>query len=351
MTRRPPADGYHRARPGTDRDRSSRENDVMPRPAEPLRRSPARTRAALLERDHTVLETVVRPRRPVDPWLTLAPLRHGHGDPTIRSDPSAIWRATRTPAGAATVRLVPTRTDVRVQAWGPGRAWAVEAVPRWLGQEDDAEAFRPTHPLLRELLRRRRGLRFPRTGAVFEALVPAVLEQKVTGFEARASYRALLRRYGDPAPGPVEMRLPPDPRALASTAYHELHPLGLEERRASTLLRVAASAARLEAAGTLPAEDARAALQAVPGVGPWTAAEAARVCFGDPDGVSVGDYHVPRMVCWALAREPRGDDARMLELLEPYRGQRARVVRLIEDAALYPPRRGPRMAGRSIAGI
>ncbi len=83
-------------------------------------------------------------------------------------------------------------------------------------------------------------------------------------------------------------------------------------------------------------------------MGPWTAAETARAAFGDPDAVSIGDFHTPDLVGWALAGEPRGDDARMLELLEPYRGQRARLVRILELSGIVPPRYGPRARGRSI---
>jgi 3-methyladenine DNA glycosylase/8-oxoguanine DNA glycosylase len=289
--------------------------------------------------------------KPVDPWQTLAPLRHGHGDPTVRFDHRGVWRATRTALGPATVFISPDAGWFRVLAWGPGRDPAIEAIPRLLGQEDDAESFHPRHPLLRELARRCPGLRFGRTDAVYEALIPAVIEQKVTGIEARRSYRALLRSHGEPAPGPSGLRLPPSPERLARTPYHALHPLGIEQRRADTLRRTAAAAGRLEQTVRLPADAALRALRTVPGVGAWTAAEAARVSFGDPDAVSVGDYHVPNVVCWALAGEPRGDDARMLELLEPYRGQRARVVRLLEAGGIYPPARGPRMAPRSIAGM
>lgn len=235
-------------------------------------------------------------------------------------------------------------------AWGDGREWAVEALPRLLGELDEPDAFRPVHPLLRVLHRRFAGLRFGRTDAVVEALLPAIIEQKVTGFEARASYRALLRAFGEPAPGPGRLMVPPDATRLAGMPYHAFHPLGLEARRALTLTRVASTAERLEEASRLSPTDALSRLRAVRGVGPWTAAEAARTAFGDPDAVSLGDYHVPSLVCWALGGTP-GDEARMLELLEPYRGQRARVVRLIELSGLRPPRRGPRLAPRSIAGM
>ena len=43
-----------------------------------------------------------------------------------------------------------------------------------------------------------------------ESLVPAILEQKVTGIEAFRAWRALVVRYGERAPGP------PGTRACAS---------------------------------------------------------------------------------------------------------------------------------------
>ena len=66
-----------------------------------------------------------------------------------------------------------------------------------------------------------------------------------------------------------------------------------------------------------------------------------RAC-GDPDAVSVGDYHLPKAVGWTLAGERGTDDVGMLALLAPYEGQRYRVQRLIELGGSTPPRRGPR---------
>ncbi|MFN8521265.1 MAG: hypothetical protein U0667_18210 [Chloroflexota bacterium] len=112
-----------------------------------------------------------------------------------------------------------------------------------------------------------------------------------------------------------------------------------------------ARATWLEAAARLPPGQALGRLLTMPGIGPWTAAETVHAAHGDPDAVSVGDFHTPHTVSWALAGEARADDARMLELLEPYRGQRARVVRLLELAGVTAPRYGPRMAPRSIAAL
>jgi 3-methyladenine DNA glycosylase/8-oxoguanine DNA glycosylase len=193
------------------------------------------------------------------------------------------------------------------------------------------------------------GLRLPRTGRVLHALVPAILEQKVTGTEAFRAYAALLRAHGEPAPGPGELLLPPAPAVLAGLPYHAYHPLGVERRRAEVIRRVASRATWLEAASS--SEEASRRLQSLPGIGPWTAAEVVRSAFGDPDAVSVGDYHIPNIVAWALAGEPRGTDERMLELLEPYGGQRGRVQRLLEVGRVTAPRYGPRMAPRRIAAL
>jgi 3-methyladenine DNA glycosylase/8-oxoguanine DNA glycosylase len=301
---------------------------------------------------------------PYDLVRTVSTHRRGSGDPAHRVEASgAVWRATRTADGPVTLFLQPAVGGVRVRAWGPGAGPALEAAPALLGAEDDPSELVARHPAVEEGARRGRGIRIGRSGAVWEALVPAILEQKITGDEARRTYRALVRAYGEDAPGPPGLRLPPTPEALAALPYHAFHPLGLERRRAELIRRIAREAPRLErhtaAVATAAPGEARAlarvaayeALRAFPGIGPWTAAEVGFRAFGDPDAVSVGDFHIPNMVCWALAREPRGTDERMLELLEPYRGQRARVTRYLELAGIAAPRYGPRLASRRIADL
>jgi len=287
----------------------------------------------------------------VDPLATLGEQRHGPGDPTIRFDGDVVWRASRTTAGGATVRIARARDGWRVSAWGPGAQAAFAAVPRLLGSEDEPAALELPPGRLRDLAARSRGLRFGRTDAVWSALIPAVCGQKVTSAQAHRAYFGIVRRWGEDAPGPAGLRLPPRAEAIAALPYYELHRVGLEQRRAMTLIRAAQRAEWLEAASDLQPAAALARLRGLPGIGAWTAAEVARPAFGDPDAVSLGDFHVPSTVCWALAGEPRGDDARMLELLEPYRGQRARVVRQIERSGVKAPRYGPRLAPQRIEGI
>lgn len=293
----------------------------------------------------------LRLSRPLDLRLTLWPLRRGMTDPAMRLRADGAWRATRTPLGAATERLTVDRDGtLHVEAWGPGASWLVERAPTLVGELDDCSDFRPEHPLIRDLWRLHRGLRIPRTEAVFEAAMASILEQVVPGAEAWRGWRALVRSLGEPAPGPLPgLFVPPDPARLAVTPYYVFHTFGIERRRAETVRHAAAHAARLEEVIRMPLDTARLRLTALPGMGRWTAAEVALVALGDPDAVSVGDYHLPHVVAWALAGERLGTDERMLELLEPYRGHRARVARLLLTSGIGPPRRGPRLPLRHVA--
>lgn len=286
---------------------------------------------------------------PLDLGLTLGNLRRGGRDRTIRIEPGRAWRASWTPGGAATLRLELTSTAVQATAWGPGARWAVRAAPALVGLDDEPGSFHPRHPLLSTIHRSHPGLRLGRTGRVFEALVPTVLEQKVPGVEAWAAYAALVSALGEPAPGEGELLLPPTPRRLLATPYWTFHRFGIERRKADVIRNAAALARGLDDLVQVGAAEARRLLCSLPGVGPWSAAEVGAVALGDRDAVSVGDYNLPHVVSWALAGEPRGSDARMLELLEPYRGQRARVIRLLGAAGITAPRFGPRMPLRHLA--
>jgi len=282
---------------------------------------------------------------PLDLHRTLAPLGRGPGDRTIRFAAGRVWRATRTADGPATVSLHHAGDQLQAEAWGPGAERALADVPALLGLGQEPMPL-DGHSTVAHLARRFPGIRIPRTGSVMESLVPAILEQKVIGAEARRALFALVRLHGEPAPGPPElgMRLPPAPATLAALPYYAYHPFGVERRRADLVRRVAGRATWFEAIVDLPLPDAYARLTSVPGIGPWTAAEVGVRALGDIDAVSIGDFNLPNLVSFVLAGEPRANDARMLELLEPWRGQRARVVRLLELSGIRVPRYGPRLS-------
>jgi 3-methyladenine DNA glycosylase/8-oxoguanine DNA glycosylase len=227
----------------------------------------------------------------------------------------------------------------------------VDRVPALLGFDDQPETFNPVSRLLWDLHRHHAGLRLGRTGLVFEALLPTILEQKVPSVEAYASYARLVRALGEAAPGDAGLMLPPSPQRLAATPYWAVHRFGVERRRFAIIQLAASRAARLESTVELEPAEARRRLVTLPGIGPWSAAEVSAVAYGDRDVVSLGDYHLPHQVAWALGGEVRGTEARMVELLEPYRGHRARVIRLLTLGGIQAPRFGPRMRLRKIAAI
>lgn len=300
-----------------------------------------------------------RPDGPLDLGLTVGKLRRGVADPSARVAPDgSVWRASRTPEGPGTVRLAarPSEGAVEAEAWGPGGPWLLDSLPRLLGADDDPAAFTPRHRIVHEAHRRNPGLRLVRTGLVLESLIPAILEQRVTTGEAYRAWRQILYRHGDPAPGPEgspaeKMRVMPGPRTWALIPSWEWHRFGVDGQRSSAVLRAVRVARRLQEAAAMDGEGAAHRLQLVQGIGPWTAAETLQRSNGDPDAVSVGDLHLPGIVGYALAGERGADDERMLELLEPYRGQRHRACRLILLSGRVPPRREPRYAPLDIRRI
>ena len=293
------------------------------------------------------LTATYAPARPVDLRLTLGPLSRGRGDPTMQWDTGSLWRTALTPEGPATLHLRPRPGAVEATAWGPGAAWVLQQVPELLGEGDDDSGFDPRlHRLVHDTHRRSPGLRMPRCGLVFEMLVPAVLEQKVIGTEARRAWRVLVRSYGAVAPGPapVGMRVCPPASTWARVPSWAWHRAGVDPKRSATVLAAAALAPVLERTLGLGRGGAAVAavLMSVPGIGRWTAAEITQRAHGDADSVSVGDYHLASLVGWALLGRPVDDDG-MLTALEPWAPHRHRAVRLVEVSGVRRPKFGPRL--------
>lgn len=286
------------------------------------------------------------PVHPTDLRATLGVLSRGRRDRTMRVLRSEVLRATRTPDGPGTQLLRVLGTSIEVQAWGPGAEWLCERAPILVGGNDDHALFPDVNATVTQWHKRFIGLRTPCSQAVWEMLLPIVLEQKVTGKEARSSFGDLLIKLGEPAPGPfteLRLTLPLDPKLVADTPSHVFHACGVERKRSDTIRRAAAYAHRLEEAAELPLAEGHARLRALTGVGDWTVSEIAQTALGDSDAVSVGDYHLKNSASWALAGETRGTDDRMLELLESFRPFRGRVLRLIAAAGITAPKYGPRL--------
>lgn len=278
--------------------------------------------------------------------------RRGRGDPTFRVDDAGrVWRGIRTPEGSATL-LIEARAaagEVLAQAWGPGAEWALASVPDLLGAADDVSDFDPGHPVLVEAWRRHGHARIGRTGLVMEALVPAVLEQKVTGQEAFAGFRMLVHRFGERAPGPggqAGLWLQPTPERLCTVPSWEWLRMHVDPARSRAVITAARVAASLERTLTLPAPEVDRRLRSLPGFGVWTSAEIRQRAHGDADAVSFGDYHVAKDVGWALTGTPF-DDEELAAYLEPWRPHRGRVTALLTLAGLHRPRHGARMAPRT----
>ncbi len=279
---------------------------------------------------------------PLDLKSTLGSLRSGFRDPSLKLDAKhALW-ALHTPEGPASLRINLHSGRVLAEAWGPGAERALSELPESLGLKDDPSSFEPEHPKIRRLHRHNLGMRLARTRDVASLLVPIVLGQLVTSREAAKAYLNLVWQHGEPAPGPLELRLRPHPSVLARLDRAHYIACGGLGRQGDTIRALCQRARRMNEAVDMSLEDASRRLQAIRGLGPWTAHMAMVNGMGFADAVATGDFHLPNVVSWVFADEPRGTDERMLELLEPYRPHRGRVIRLLLMGGVHAPKRGPR---------
>lgn len=293
------------------------------------------------------------PGRPVPFRAILATYRHGSGDPTFHRAADVVWRAARTPDGPVTLRLhlEPAGRGDRVvaQAWGPGSQWLLAGLPELLGAADDPDTFEVHHATLRHVAKEQQHWRVARSRLVIDSLIPAIIEQRVTGKQAFSAYRQLVRRFGEPAPGPTDviaslrLMVAPDIAGWRRVPSWEWLRAGVDASRADTVQRVLRVASRLEECTELPRERAWRRLRSVPGVGVWTAAETMQRAAGDADAVSYGDYHVAKDIGHALTGVPV-DDEGLEQLLRPYAGHRYRVQYLVVAGRLGAPRHGARLA-------
>lgn len=289
---------------------------------------------------------------PLDLRRTLRGTAQWGGATWLTTDRTGAWYADRTPDGPATVHLAMDGAELVARAWGAGADHLLDRVPALAGLDDDPIGCAIDHPLVAMALRRHPGTRIGRLDRILPTLVGAIVGQKVTGLESQRALRRLARRHGEPAPGPHEnLWLLPSAETMRGLPYAAYHPLGIDRRRAMVVIEVARRANRIEQLVGRPFDAIDRALQSLRGIGPWTSGVVCHEALGDPDAVPVGDYHLPNIVAHNLAGEPRADDTRMLELLEPFRGQRGRVVRWIKMVGSHPPKWGPRSEARDIASF
>lgn len=287
----------------------------------------------------------------VDLRLTLAPFGMLPRDPTVRLTPGRFCRATLTPEGpgAITVRWQASRPEAHMRSTGPGGNWLMQQAPALLGLTDDITGFAPSNEPLRTIWAQRRGDRIGASGTIWHDLAFFIVQQRVARSSAAESWRRMVEVLGSPI-GEGEVIAPPEPSVIARLTYDQLHPFGIERRRGENLISAARFVSRLREPASLERDALLAKLGAVRGVGRWTLSCLSTFTFGAADAVIVGDAGIPSIVTWLLAREPRGSDARMLELLEPYRPHRYRVIRLAFASGVKPPRRAPHAPIHRIEG-
>lgn len=266
----------------------------------------------------------------------------------------SITRVTLSPAGPVVVSAR-EETDGSVTLFGshPGDVTTVSSHPLF-GDSDPGHAVEPRHEAVASAMRVYGSYRIPCTGTPYHDLLPAVLGQRVTAVEAFGQWSSLCRGFGEPIEaGGVMMHAPPSPDVLARIPYHEFHLMGVDRRRAETLRNIAHHGDRL-ISGWRPDDsphDRTTSLTLIDGVGVWTAAVAGYTAFCDPDALEIGDFHVKNTVAFALTGRHRGTDGEMCALLEPYAGERQRIVKWLGLAGWRAPAHGPRRRNVRIARL
>lgn len=277
---------------------------------------------------------------------TVTAFRIGSHDPTIEISDNDIWRTTVTPDGPATLHITNWRThSPELETFGDGADWLHSRALDLLGASDVIPAITPVHEQVSIAQKKFGELRLGKSHTPYHELLPTVLGQRVTSIEAVRQWREIVQAFGSPAPGPhSHIRTPPAPDVIASLPYHAFHRFGIERKRADTLISVARHfdfLTRISREDSTP-QKLTAQLMLIPGIGVWTAAVAGGLAFGDPDALLVGDFHVKNTVAYALTGRIRGTDEEMVKTMEPYNGQRHRVVRWLQLNGVRAPARGPR---------
>ena len=274
----------------------------------------------------------------------------GPGDRTLRLERGHLLAALHTPDGPATIEAEHRGASIRVECWGDGADWLTHRAEALLGLSDDPSRFDPRDPSFRRVWKRTLGIHLPTMPVLFPRLAQVVLLQLVTTGEGQRAWRRIVDDLGAPAPGPHDLRLPPKSEEIGRTPWVRFVADGVPHKQARTLVRCGRKMASLEASGTWGGEEALHAVAGLSGIGPWSVGYLRGTVLGDPDAVMTGDYHLPHSAAWILAGRERGTDEEMLDLLEPYRGHRFRVIRALWACGIRAPRRGPKRGLRPLPG-
>jgi 3-methyladenine DNA glycosylase/8-oxoguanine DNA glycosylase len=230
---------------------------------------------------------------------------------------------------------------LQVTAYAPEAGALLTETLACLSQDDQYEAFATGDSGIWRLHRAHPGLRLLRIPWLYDSTCSAILQQRIRTVDAMRDWRHIVQRWGTPAP--IGLHAFPPADQLARVAQFELQALGIDAQRSRTLLRFAQESRFLPLRTTMNFSELRQHLLRIPGIGPWTTESVLGYGAGDADAAIPGDLHLPHLACYALAGEIPGSDERMMELLEPFRGHRFRIIRLLYASRLTVPRSTPHL--------
>jgi 3-methyladenine DNA glycosylase/8-oxoguanine DNA glycosylase len=279
-----------------------------------------------------------------DFWGTLRFSRFGIGDPTTRLTNNTFNQARWYPSGPATLRLTLRQDTIELDAFGPGARDAAGSATRLLGITDIPPQL-IGHSAAERISQMHRGIRLSRCASFSAQLVTVILQQRIEWQQAARQWRRLCKAAGDPAPC-GDLTLPPSFERLRDLTLLEFRKLNISEQQAKTIKEVGRIWKRIDGWAETSTQELRTRLSYVPGIGPWTTEMTLALYWAEADAVPLGDYALPHTVAYALTGRHRSDDKEMLDLLEPYRPHRGRLVRWIMGSNIAPPRRSSKTRQR-----
>lgn len=273
---------------------------------------------------------------------TLRLLIMGLGDPSAAVTDISANFAYQTSAGFVEISACVEDRLLQVVLEGSGAEVLAPKISKLFGLHDQPEDFQPAGPAKR-LVEKFRGTHLPVTPVLFPKLVQIILQQLVSWEDASASWRQMLKRYGQPSAF-SDLIACPAPEKLLTLGYYDLVSCGALPKQARLILKMALQADRIERLAETDRDKLKRWLLSIPGVGLWTADYVLGFGLGEPDVVIRGDYAIPDYVSWFLIRQPKSTDEQMAKLLQPFIEHRFRLVHLIMQSGVKPPRRGPKAA-------